>query len=190
MVTERDVSAKALRAMLVRREACYEAIAWAKGKSLRAAWDGCKRADWMLWLAAKLLPRKSVVRAACACARTALRYVPAGEDRPRVAIETAERWTRGEATIAEVRSAAHAASVSAYAASVSAYAAYASAVSVSVSVSVSAYAADATAYAADATGSRAKALSKMAKLVRKQITADHMVKAALLRARTRKREEP
>jgi hypothetical protein len=33
-----------------------------------------------------------VVRLACQCARTALQYVPNGEDRPRLAIEAAERW--------------------------------------------------------------------------------------------------
>ena len=32
------------------------------------------------------------VRFACACARRALPYVPAGEDRPRLAIEAAEKW--------------------------------------------------------------------------------------------------
>jgi hypothetical protein len=48
-----------------------------------------------------------VVRAACDCARTALRYVPGGEDRPRLAIETAEAWCRGEATEQEVCAAAY-----------------------------------------------------------------------------------
>jgi hypothetical protein len=35
----------------------------------------------------------------------ALVHVPPGEERPRVAIETAEAWCRGEATIEEVRKA-------------------------------------------------------------------------------------
>lgn len=50
--------------------------------------------------------RHLVVRAACACARTALQHVPDGEDRPRIAIETAEAWCRGEATSEQVRVAA------------------------------------------------------------------------------------
>jgi hypothetical protein len=36
-----------------------------------------------------------------------LKYVPKGEDRPRIAIETAEAWTRGETTLKQVESAAH-----------------------------------------------------------------------------------
>jgi hypothetical protein len=42
--------------------------------------------------------RSLVVLAACDCARTWLRHVPPGEDRPRLAIETAEAWCRGETT--------------------------------------------------------------------------------------------
>lgn len=37
------------------------------------------------------------VRVACAAARSVLHHVPAGEDRPRVAIETVEKWCVGEA---------------------------------------------------------------------------------------------
>lgn len=39
---------------------------------------------------------------ACAFAERALRFVPAGEERPRVAIETARRFARGEATREEL----------------------------------------------------------------------------------------
>jgi hypothetical protein len=48
------------------------------------------------------LDRRLLVRAACAAARCALPYVPDSEHRPLAAIETAERWTRGDATIEEV----------------------------------------------------------------------------------------
>lgn len=50
-----------------------------------------------------------VVLVACDCAETALRYVPAGADGPRIAIETARAWSRGEATMEDVRVAAAAA---------------------------------------------------------------------------------
>lgn len=53
-----------------------------------------------------LLDRRLGVWCACAVARTALRYVPEGEHRPRVAIETAGRWVRGAATVEECRRAA------------------------------------------------------------------------------------
>ena len=98
-----------LRDRLIKMGACEDAVAWVGDRDITAAWAECQRADWMLWLAGRVVARPLVVLAACACARTVLRYVPDGEDRPRVAIETAERWARGEATIAEVRSAAAAA---------------------------------------------------------------------------------
>jgi alkylation response protein AidB-like acyl-CoA dehydrogenase len=72
--------------------------------------------------------------------------VPKGEDRPRIAIETAEAWTRGEATIEQVYAAAYAAD----------------AADVAFRAARAAYAA---AYAA----SRAAALKDMADIVRKII---------------------
>ncbi len=55
-----------------------------------------------------------LVAAACGCARLALRHIPPGETRPLKCIETAEAWTRGEATGAQVQAAAMAAYHSAY----------------------------------------------------------------------------
>src|SRR3972149_1927405 len=86
---------------LVAMNACGNAVEWGRDyPSLAAAWKACKQAEWMLWLAGKLcrtMPqRKKLTLAACACARTALKYVPKGEKRPLVAIQTAERWARGE----------------------------------------------------------------------------------------------
>ena len=85
--------------------ACPAAVEWARGfPTLQAAWDACGRADWMLWLCERVDGeiRPATRLAACACARTALRCVPAGEDRPLRAIETAERFARGEATAEEM----------------------------------------------------------------------------------------
>jgi hypothetical protein len=92
---------------LVALDACDEAVEWAHGyDSLEAAWADCQRGDWMLWLAGHCAgdqpysdARRPLVLAACACARLALPHVPAGEDRPRVAIETAEAWARGDAGV-------------------------------------------------------------------------------------------
>ena len=97
--------------------ACSEAIEWCRGRE--AAWDACERGDWMLWLCGRLAgppgsdSRKPLVLAACECARLSLHLVPAGEDRPRRAIETAEAWCRGEATLDQVRRAATAAATAA-----------------------------------------------------------------------------
>jgi len=106
---------------LTQLDACSDAVKWARGyDSLDTAWAACERADWMLWLAARVCEErgseahKRLVLAACACARTALQCVPDGEDRPRIAIETAERWARGEATDEELSAAEAAAEVDAW----------------------------------------------------------------------------
>ena len=73
----------------------------------------------MMRFIAPLVSRQRLVLASCACARTVLHLVPEGEHRPQIAIETAERWTRGEATLEEVQlaaNAANAADAAAYAA--------------------------------------------------------------------------
>ena len=73
--------------------ACEDARAWADGMDAKTAWNTCERPDWLLWWAKKDgETRYNLVRCACACARTALQYVPKGEDRPRLAIEAAEQW--------------------------------------------------------------------------------------------------
>jgi hypothetical protein len=70
----------------------------------------------MAWLAGRLFPRKRVVLAICDCVEPALLYVPAGEERPLAAIQTARQWAMGQATIKQVRAAAAAAAASAAAA--------------------------------------------------------------------------
>ena len=74
-----------------------------------AFWEGDGADAEAMLRACERVDRRRLVLAACACARTVLHLVPAGEDRPRVAIETAERWARGEATLDEVQRAREAA---------------------------------------------------------------------------------
>jgi len=106
---------------------CREAVDWIEahpGMTFERAWAECPRGDWMLWIAARLgVERKTLVLAACACARLALKFVKPGEERPLRCIETTERWARGEATIVEVCTARAAATAAAYAATPAAYAA-------------------------------------------------------------------
>ena len=127
---------------------CENAYKWLSDnadKSPQQLWAECERGDWMLWLAARLgVDSKLLVKAACACARLALPYVPAGENRPLAAIETAEKWADGKATIEDVKAARGAA----YAAYAAAYASYATA---DAAYAVrAAYAAHAAVRAADA----------------------------------------
>ena len=91
---------------LKKNHACAPSLEWLQSRTLAEVWEQCERGDWLLWLAAKAgVDRKRLVMAACACARLALVHVPPGEERPRVAIETAEAWCRGEATIEQVKEA-------------------------------------------------------------------------------------
>ena len=82
-----------LRSHLIDLDACEEAREWATNKSATQAWEQCERPDWLLWWAARtdVNNQQSIVLAACDCARTALQFVPKGEDRPRLAIEAAEK---------------------------------------------------------------------------------------------------
>jgi len=77
-------------------DACGDAIEFVvKNKyDLKQAWNNCERADWMLWLACKkeMFTIKDRTHAICDCAETALKYVPKGEERPRLAIEAARRY--------------------------------------------------------------------------------------------------
>jgi len=175
-----------LVAFLKKNLACRPALEWLQARTLAEAWEQSERGDWLLWLAAKAgVDRRRLVLAACACARLALVHVPPGEERPRVAIETAEAWCRGEATIEEVRKAsrnadaAYAAYVAADAAADAAAAdaayaaayAYAAADADAAADAAYAYAAaDAAAADADARASyqdrRQRALKKAADLVR------------------------
>lgn len=183
---------RALPSVLAEMGACREAVAWVGTRTLTEAWAQCERADWMLWLAAKVLDRKLLVLAACACARTALVHVPPGEDRPLRAIETAERWARGEATEEEVgvavddAYAAYAAAAAAYAAAHAADAAYAAAyatayatdaVHAAAHAAYAAYAAAHAAYAAAYAATRAASLRSQADLVRREIPVEVIVAA-------------
>jgi hypothetical protein len=130
--------------------ACHEGREWvATQPDAATAWATCPRGDWLVWLLGALhvrgyVSRQTLVLAACACAETVLRHVPAGEDLPRLAIEAARRWARGEATVEEVRAAANTAADAAVA-----YAAVAAAdAAVAAADAAVAYAADAAAVAA------------------------------------------
>ena len=118
---------KKLNNMLKVLGACEEAIGWCGDKTPAQAWNECERADWMLWICGKMIGkkgwpnRKRLVLAACACAKTALKYWEnkyPDDKRPHHAIKIAEKWAHGNASLEEVK---------AYAACADAAAAYAAA---------------------------------------------------------------
>ena len=73
---------------------CAEAAEWLETQpDVATAWNCCQRGDWMMWLLTNLPTPKDVsVTLAIRFARSVLHLVPAGEERPRLAIEAAERW--------------------------------------------------------------------------------------------------
>lgn len=111
--------------------ACEDAVTWCKTQpSLTAAWASCERSDWMIWLIGRCSPsapwsheRKSIVRLACAIARTALQH--ARGDAARLCIETVEAWCDEKATAEAVRTARAYAAAYAAADAAAAAAAYA-----------------------------------------------------------------
>ena len=151
--------------------ACDEARNWARTQpSYAAAWRNCQRGDWMLWLIWILrTDRRKLVLCCCEIARQVLHLIPSDEERPRVCIEIAERWVRGDRGVGfrDVRYAANAA-YAAYAAYASAYAAnaaYAAYSAANAAAYASAYAANAAAnvaYAADAANANAAAYAAYA----------------------------
>src|SRR3990167_4399803 len=150
---------------------CADALAWAHTQpSAAVAWRDCTRGDWMLWLVGQLsgppesASRKALVLAACACARLALPHVPASEERPRIAIETAEQWARGENGVM-LDNVKRAAAYAADAENAAAYAAYAAACAAAVP-----YAAAHAAYVGGGIGdayTRKRTLSQGADIIRK-----------------------
>lgn len=148
-----------LKRELKKLGACQEAVDWVGKRSLRVAWAECERADWMLWYAALKLNHKLVVRAACACARTALKYVPQNEKRPLLAIEITEEWFNGKATLKQVEVAGAAAWVAARAAAEAAEAAGAAARKAwaAEAAGAAAWATARTAWASEAAGAAAGA---------------------------------
>ena len=148
-------------ALLLQLGACGDAVDWARPQpTFSAAWLRCPHGDWLLWLLGRLeIDRRLLVLTACDCVRRLLIHVPAGEDRPRIAIETAEAWGRGAATIDQVivaSAAAFATSADAFATADAASAAHADAYASASAAAAAAYAA-ATASAAYADASAAVA---------------------------------
>ena len=89
---------------LIEKDACSDAVEWVGEKSEAQAWSKCQRADWMIWCLGKMSGTPGfpdinrIVLLACWCARRSLKYIPDGEDRPRLAIEAAERCAKNPTT--------------------------------------------------------------------------------------------
>ena len=149
------------RDILAPHQPCGDAVVWLAGRTPEAAWRDCPRGDWLLWAAARLwVDRRLIVRAAAECARAVLYLVPAGEDRPRLAIEAALAWA--EEPSAEGANAARAAATAADAAAHAAYAAWAAHAANAARAAEAAWAAHAANAAANAADAAANAAANAA----------------------------
>ncbi len=129
--------------------ACDSSIDWLKTQpDFDTAWANCHRSDWMFWLLGRAegVDWKKIAFAACAIAKTALKYLPADELCSAKAIEVAEKYLRGEIGPEELRKARRAASAAN--ATYATYAAYAAAYATYAAAYAAAYAASAVANAA------------------------------------------
>ena len=171
---------KQLIELLKSKGACMDARKWIGRKSAKTAWQKCERSDWLFWICGALgVDRKQIVLAACACARLALPFVKKGEDRPRVCIETTERWVRGEATIEQVKAARVAAAAYASAAyAAAAAAAYAAAAAAAHAAAADAYAAAYAAASAAASAARQKMHQDCCAAIRRVIKFEDVLKLA------------
>ena len=98
-----------LKVELLRLLACETGRLWADNyNTIDAAWADCPRGDWMVWYLDRKIHRRypdeskdmrKLVFVACQCVRLNIDLVEAGELRPIIAIETAERWALGDPSI-------------------------------------------------------------------------------------------
>ena len=163
-----------LKYKLKEMSACNEAIGWVGDRTPEQAWNECERGDWMLWIAQKKdVDLRKLTLAKARCSKLAIHLMK--DERSRKAVEVAERFGLGLATIEELDEARNAAAdadadADAYAAAgAAAYADYADAAAYAASAAAVYAAAGAAAYAADAYAADAYAADAGAAAARKNI---------------------
>jgi len=107
-----ETKTESLLDLLLRLDACADARTWACTQpDPRTAWAVCQRVDWMLWIAAMLLPRPVVVLAACDCAETVVHLIKdnGSQMAALLALQIAREWAEGREDLDTVRAASDAA---------------------------------------------------------------------------------
>jgi len=92
---------KITKQQIVNSEPCSDGLEFAKSCNYNMVeiYENCERGDWMIWLLrkAKAIDKQQTVGIACLCARRSLvifeKEYPK-ENRPRLAIEAAEKWVK------------------------------------------------------------------------------------------------
>jgi len=113
-----------MKQLLIKLEACEEALEWAGDKTWEEIYNTCHRGDWLLWLHDRTNREDLQVRTLAKghCANTVRPLMT--DDTSLKAVDTAIAFGEGRATLQELDAAANAA-YSAAAAEAMAYAAYA-----------------------------------------------------------------
>ena len=151
---------KITKAWLEKHDACEPGKEWfvkkfPKGAPLEAVIANLDRFDWFAWIGQHVFTPKQSALLACIAARQALKFVPAGEERPRLCIETVEMYVKGEKTLEDLQAAIAASDAASAAASAASAAASAASDAASAAASAASDAARAAAWAARAAASAA-----------------------------------
>lgn len=112
-----SAAARRYRAAMITVASCLadhgayrDLVAWCEpfGDDWNAAWSACPRGDWLLAIAASQqdVDRRSLVLAACACARLALDAID--HEAAKAALDACEAWARGDGELASLERAASA----------------------------------------------------------------------------------
>jgi hypothetical protein len=113
-----------MKELLIKLNACKEAIEWAGDRTIEQIVKDCYRGDWLLWLAKKIgIELQPLTLAKGHCANT-VRHLMENETSIK-AVDMAIAFGEGRATMEELNNAANAAEAASYAAGDAFYAAYA-----------------------------------------------------------------
>ena len=160
-----------MKQLLIKLNACNEAMEWAGDKTWEEIYRTCHRGDWLLWLFKQTNPNdlRLLTLAKGHCANTVRHLMK--DERSIKAVDAAIAYGEGRIDIEELNNAATTADAAAYAAYAAAYADAADAAAADAAAAYAAayaYAAAAAAYAAAA----ADAVYTAAKKNNQQQTAD------------------
>ena len=159
--------------LLTENNACTEGANWADSQiDYKTAWEKCDRAGWLLWAAKKFgVSLEKLTLAKVSCARTVQHLMT--DQRSIDALDIADKFGKGEASLKELGAATNAASFVC-----SAYDAIGIATSASLAADAACAAADATdeAYVVVAANAARKQTPKeIANLVRKHIKFEDLI---------------
>ena len=105
--TQYRAQSRSLTSQLVAIGACREALRWVNNRgitTLQEAWEQCQRADWLVWLAARVgVPETTLVLLLTLLARPVVPQILPGHKRLLECLALAESWARGEVSSDKLR---------------------------------------------------------------------------------------